>query len=434
MAEELESGASLLARREYARAVPLLKKEHEKYPSNPRIRLQYADALAGASMFEDAIAQYEATAKYYEDNGLTVQAIAVRKKAEKASEQLASKKPEPAAAGITEPLFTRPVPKSPLFEILNETEREAIVKEMEIETHDEGSVIINEGDPGSSMYVIASGEVKVYTRTSNKSGTVYLARLGEGDFFGEVSVLTGKPRTATITASQRTELLRLDKAKLDGVLSKYPGIRKVLDDFYKKRAKHTVEAMIESQRGRLEAGQVAGDGGESRVDARTTSTTDDPELLQELRAHSADMRIERFGRTRQGRELLYAIFARPAVTQPEEALISGKPIIVLAANVHGGERTHRESTLIVAREFATPGTELNAMLDEVEKTGYRIPTPREQALDILIEAIQPKKSHTFRSGKTGGWREFFTEEHKKLFKDVAGDLLVRLGYEKNNDW
>jgi hypothetical protein len=77
---------------------------------------------------------------------------------------------------------------------------------------------------------------------------------------------------------------------------------------------------------------------------------------------------------------------------------------------------------------------LNAMLDEVEKTGYHIPTPRDQALSVLVEAIQPKKSHTFRSGKTGGWRELFTEEHKRLFKEVAGDLLVRLGYEKNNDW
>jgi len=77
---------------------------------------------------------------------------------------------------------------------------------------------------------------------------------------------------------------------------------------------------------------------------------------------------------------------------------------------------------------------LLAMLDEVEKTGYKIPTPRDQALPILVEAIQPKKSHTFRSGKTGGWAQHFTEDHKKLFKDVAGDLLVRLGYEKDNDW
>jgi hypothetical protein len=77
---------------------------------------------------------------------------------------------------------------------------------------------------------------------------------------------------------------------------------------------------------------------------------------------------------------------------------------------------------------------LNAMLDEVEKTGYTIPTPRARALTILEEAIEPGKSHTFRSGKTGGWREHFTEEHKKLFKETAGDLLVRLGYEKSNDW
>lgn len=77
---------------------------------------------------------------------------------------------------------------------------------------------------------------------------------------------------------------------------------------------------------------------------------------------------------------------------------------------------------------------LNKMLDEVEKTGYKIYAPREKTISILAKAIQPGRSHTFRSGKTGGWREHFTEEHKKLFKDVAGNLLVELGYEKNNDW
>ena len=82
---------------------------------------------------------------------------------------------------------------------------------------------------------------------------------------------------------------------------------------------------------------------------------------------------------------------------------------------------HRDSTL-------------NAMLEEVEKTGYKIPTPREKALSLLVDAIQPRKSHTFRSGKTGGWREHFGDEHKKLFKDVAEDLLIKLGYEQNNDW
>ena len=79
-------------------------------------------------------------------------------------------------------------------------------------------------------------------------------------------------------------------------------------------------------------------------------------------------------------------------------------------------------------------TTLNAMLDEVEKTGYQIPTPRAKAIEVLSDAIQPKMSHTFRSGKTGGWKQHFSDEHKRLFKDVAGDLLVRLGYERTNDW
>lgn len=74
------------------------------------------------------------------------------------------------------------------------------------------------------------------------------------------------------------------------------------------------------------------------------------------------------------------------------------------------------------------------MLDQVENTGYQIPVTREAALEILVEAINPKKSHTFRSGKTGGWVDHFSDENKALFKEVSGDLLQRLGYEKNNAW
>lgn len=79
-------------------------------------------------------------------------------------------------------------------------------------------------------------------------------------------------------------------------------------------------------------------------------------------------------------------------------------------------------------------TVLNAMLDQVENTGYRIPTPREKALEILVGTIQPKRSKTFRSGKTNEWVKYFKDEHKTLFKEIAGDLLVRLGYEKDDNW
>jgi hypothetical protein len=66
----------------------------------------------------------------------------------------------------------------------------------------------------------------------------------------------------------------------------------------------------------------------------------------------------------------------------------------------------------------------------------RVPltTPRKTILDSLESSINPSKSPTFRSGKTGEWKKHFTSEHKKIFKDVAGDLLIRLRYEKDNDW
>lgn len=66
----------------------------------------------------------------------------------------------------------------------------------------------------------------------------------------------------------------------------------------------------------------------------------------------------------------------------------------------------------------------------------RVPlrAPRSLILEALESSINPAQSPTFRSGKTGEWRRYFTEEHRKIFKEVAGDLLVKLGYEKNNNW
>jgi hypothetical protein len=66
----------------------------------------------------------------------------------------------------------------------------------------------------------------------------------------------------------------------------------------------------------------------------------------------------------------------------------------------------------------------------------RVPlqTPRQLILDSLDSAINPARSPTFRSGKTGEWKKHFTEEHKGIFKEVAGKLLIRLGYERDNDW
>jgi hypothetical protein len=59
---------------------------------------------------------------------------------------------------------------------------------------------------------------------------------------------------------------------------------------------------------------------------------------------------------------------------------------------------------------------------------------RSAILEALEAAINPQKSPTFRSGKTGEWKKHFSAEHKAIFKEFAGDLLVRLGYEQDNNW
>jgi hypothetical protein len=65
----------------------------------------------------------------------------------------------------------------------------------------------------------------------------------------------------------------------------------------------------------------------------------------------------------------------------------------------------------------------------------RVPlrAPRQLILDSLERAINPANSPTFRSGKTGEWKKYFTPEHVKIFNQLAGDLLIRLGYETTHE-
>jgi hypothetical protein len=77
---------------------------------------------------------------------------------------------------------------------------------------------------------------------------------------------------------------------------------------------------------------------------------------------------------------------------------------------------------------------LQRVLDHAVRRGFPLLISSAAALDALEASIDPRRSPTFRSGKAGGWRAQFSPENKALFKDLAGDLLLRLGYEKDNDW
>jgi hypothetical protein len=72
--------------------------------------------------------------------------------------------------------------------------------------------------------------------------------------------------------------------------------------------------------------------------------------------------------------------------------------------------------------------------DHAVERGFPEIESRDVAVNILKMSINPKRSPTYRSGKIGGWSTRFNEENKCLFKEVAGELLIRLGYEVNNDW
>lgn len=77
---------------------------------------------------------------------------------------------------------------------------------------------------------------------------------------------------------------------------------------------------------------------------------------------------------------------------------------------------------------------LDRMLDHLQNEDFQIELPRGEAHKILNRAMDPERSPTFRKGKTGGWRDHFSAANKREFKEVAGDLLIRLGYERDNDW
>ena len=77
---------------------------------------------------------------------------------------------------------------------------------------------------------------------------------------------------------------------------------------------------------------------------------------------------------------------------------------------------------------------IGRVFDHAIARGLEPSCERETAIQILLRCIDPRSSPTFRSGRTGDWRNAFTPEHKRSFKDISGDLLIRLGYEDDYDW
>ena len=118
---------------------------------------------------------------------------------------------------------------TPLFAQLPQATLERLIARMPLFELAPNEIVFTEGEPGTSLFVIAEGEVSVLT------GETPLANLGAGSFFGEIALVTDLPRSATVRAVGRCELLGIDREVLRDAMAERPEIINVLLGFVRDR-------------------------------------------------------------------------------------------------------------------------------------------------------------------------------------------------------
>lgn len=122
------------------------------------------------------------------------------------------------------------LPSIPLFSSLDTEAFMALLKDaMDARVYAPGETVLKEGDPGDTMYALAQGTVQVL-----RDGTA-VAEMHEGDFFGEMALLTGAPRLATIQAKDTVVLLAFPRAAMESLIARHPAVKVGLDNFFRER-------------------------------------------------------------------------------------------------------------------------------------------------------------------------------------------------------
>ncbi len=117
---------------------------------------------------------------------------------------------------------TRLLRAMPLFARCSDEDLAVLAHSLDFVDVPAGTVIFREGEPGTEMYIVESGQVRVVSDVETEK--VVFAHFGPGDFFGEMALMTGAPRTAGAIASTAVELWRLDKERFDLLLADHPSI------------------------------------------------------------------------------------------------------------------------------------------------------------------------------------------------------------------
>ena len=129
------------------------------------------------------------------------------------------------------------------FHRFPDNRRSEIISRLEIVPVAKGDCLIKEGQQNQTLYIILSGEMQVQIQVGRKY--IKLAKLGKGNFFGEISMITGRPAIATVLALTDGLLASMDRKLLDEIATQFPHfLRKVMERL-KKRNQQTMSCMIE---------------------------------------------------------------------------------------------------------------------------------------------------------------------------------------------
>jgi len=120
------------------------------------------------------------------------------------------------------------LPKTPFFSVLSRDLFRMAVERVRLIQLAAGEILFSRGDPGDALYVVAWGEIAVLAPQE-------IARLSEGDFFGEIALLADRPRTATVRATVDSQVLAIDRALLNDLVAGSPELLKVLLRFLRER-------------------------------------------------------------------------------------------------------------------------------------------------------------------------------------------------------
>lgn len=109
----------------------------------------------------------------------------------------------------------------PFFQLLDEQERAALAERVDTVTKPAGAALFNYGDPGDSLYIVRAGEVEIFFK--NDTGErILLETARPGDFFGEISLLDGGPRTASAVVTKDLKAVVVDRGDLESFLRARP--------------------------------------------------------------------------------------------------------------------------------------------------------------------------------------------------------------------